>query len=432
MKVTLFWGVLVAMACGKTLHYAPAPADNPLKGFVPYAIEWKKERFAHSMEFSYLPLSEVIKGWGTYDWSALEKILEEGKAEGVQSVFRFYLEFPGKKLAVPEFLVKEGVKVTEWKDDEGQQCLTPDYKDERLRKAMREFIAAFGKKYDGDPRAGFITMGMLGKWGEWHNYPRQELWASHEVQQEVIAAFEQAFKKTHVLLRYPAGKGNYHFADNRQTRVGYHDDSFAWATLETGKKEDSWFFVPSLKQAGLTEKWKTVPIGGEVRPELWKTTFTDKKHPKEQDFMQCVEETHVSWLMDSGLFQNSIPLGEERKARAIKAVQRMGYEFFLKEAVLSGMDGTELTLKVENRGIAPFYYDWPIELGYSAPNVRTQSILIPEQLSTILPGQTVTWKVKLSIKPRQIQLRVPNPMEGGKALRFANKERKGDWVQVDF
>lgn len=429
MRIAFCLGLMVTCCGGKVLNYSPAPADNPLKGFVPYAIEWKKERFPHSMEFSYLALNEVMKGWGKYDWSALEKTLEKGKAGGRQTIFRFYLEYPGKKLALPDFLLAEGVKIVEWKDDEGQACLTPDYEDVLLRRAISEFIAALGKKYDGDPRVGFITMGMLGKWGEWHNFPRGDLWASHEVQKEVMAAFENAFSKTHILLRYPAGERNYHYADNRGVRVGYHDDSFAWATLETGKKGEEWFFVPSMKQAGLTEKWKYFPIGGEVRPELWETTFTDQKHPKGQKFMQCVEETHVSWLMDSGLFQNGIPLDDQRKARALKAVQRMGYEFFLREITL---DEQVLHLTIENRGVAPFYYDWPIELGFSAPKVRTQSIFVPEKLSTILPGEAMSWGVKLPTKPTQIRLRIPNPMEGGKALRFANQECKGDYLQVDF
>ncbi len=56
---------------------------------------------------------------------------------------------------------------------------------------------------------------------------------------------------------------------------GYHDDSFAWATLETGRKEDDWFFQPALRQAGpeALTKWKSQPIGGEIRPEVWGCVF---------------------------------------------------------------------------------------------------------------------------------------------------------------
>ena len=47
--------------------YAPAPADNPLKGLVPYAGAANPDGFPHSMEFSYFPLSAVLKGPGRYD-----------------------------------------------------------------------------------------------------------------------------------------------------------------------------------------------------------------------------------------------------------------------------------------------------------------------------------------------------------------------------
>ena len=91
---------------------------------------------------------------------------------------------------------------------------TPDYEDQKLRTALSNFIAAFGKKYDGDPRIGFITAGLLGTWGEWHTYPRGELFASKLVQSEVMDAYAAAFRVTPVLLRYPAGEHTWGKASN--------------------------------------------------------------------------------------------------------------------------------------------------------------------------------------------------------------------------
>ncbi|MDB4500721.1 DUF4832 domain-containing protein [Akkermansiaceae bacterium] len=431
MIVRLFFSILCLLLTpvnAKTLKYQPAPPDNPLKGLVPYASEWKKDRFPHSMEFSYISMDSLMKSWGSYDWEPLEKILNESQGRGKQTIFRVYLEYPKKKSALPEFLLKEGVKITEWKSGDGGN-FTPDYENPKLRRAMGEFIAKLGKKYDGDPRIGFITMGMIGMWGEWHNFPRQELLASKEVQKEVMKSFDDAFSKTHILMRYPAGAGNYHYADNSEANVGYHDDSFGWATIETGKKEEDWFFDPSMKAAGLKEIWKILPIGGEVRPETWKTTFTDELIPKQQDFMKCVEATRVSWLMDSGVYQDKIPLGEERKAKAIQAVQRMGYEFFIKEASLEGQD---LILKIKNRGVAPFYYDWPVYLGTSVSNMKALPQNLSVKLSGILPGQTVEWRIRLLTEASEIVLSVPNPMRGGISLRFANQESDGERVVIRF
>jgi hypothetical protein len=156
----------------------------------------------------------------------------------------------------------------------------------------------WGKKYDGDPRVGFLTAGLLGTWGEWHTYPKSELFASKAVQREVMDAYEAAFKITPVLLRYPAGEKDYQKAKNGDRKFGYHDDSFAWATLHTGKKGDEWFYMTALKAAGpgAEAKWKTHPIGGEIRPEAWGKVFDTEPGVKEiQNFRKCVEETHATW-----------------------------------------------------------------------------------------------------------------------------------------
>jgi hypothetical protein len=415
----IFIPFLIAAATlyARPLQYLPAPVDNPLKGVVPYAGAGNDERFPHSMEFRYFGFGEIMKGWGQFDWSAVERQLEETRMRGKQSVIRVYIEYPGKK-SVPGFLVEEGLKMTEWKTD-GKGVVTPDYESALMRRAMKAFILAFGNKYDGDPRIGFITAGILGLWGEWHNYPRVELAASKEVQGEVLEAFDRSFGKTFVLLRYPAGESDDAYADNSKLNFGYHDDSFAWATVDTGKKEDGWFFVPKLREAGVMDKWKTVPIGGEIRPEIWPTTFTDRRTGQQQDFLECVKHTHASWLMDSGLFSDRFPLDDARKERALEEVAKLGYELHVSEASVMG---GELVIRVENRGVAPFYYDWPVV-------VRAGRVIQTTdwKLSGVLPGKPVEWRVPLNAKGK-VALRVTNPMEGGRALKFANEEYEDDWL----
>jgi hypothetical protein len=101
-----------------------------------------------------------------------------------------------------------------------------------------------------------------------------------------LDAYEAAFRVTPVLVRYPAGPSHAEQTSNVGRRSGYHDDRFAWATLDTGKKQDSWFFVPALKAAGpeTLNRWQTQPIGGEIRPEAWGKVFAeDPGDPRIQD-----------------------------------------------------------------------------------------------------------------------------------------------------
>jgi hypothetical protein len=66
----------------------------------------------------------------------------------------------------------------------------------------------------------------------------------------MLDAYESAFKITPVLLRYPVGDKVEGKAKNAHRKFGYHDDSFAWATLDTGKQADDWFYMAILKAAG--------------------------------------------------------------------------------------------------------------------------------------------------------------------------------------
>jgi hypothetical protein len=415
---------------------APTPADNPLKGLVPYSSA-NHERFPHSMEFDYLPLGDLVVDADSFDWQPLEKRLDAIAGRGHQAVFRVWLEYPGHANGIPRFLEEAGVKVTEWLNTNTaplphQKVRTPDYSDPRLRAALASFIAALGRKYDGDPRIGFITAGLLGTWGEWHTFPRNELMADKTVQSEVMDAYERAFRKTPVLLRYPAGESTWSKAPNQLRHFGYHDDSFAWATLDTGRKEDDWFFVPALKSAGsqALEKWKTYPIGGEIRPELWGQIFDEKpSHKQAQDFAACVRETHVTWLMDSGMFEK--PATPQRQQRAIEQVRLMGYDFQVQTAGISRASGKlDVRLSVINQGVAPFYYDWRLELAALDAQARvTRRWPLDWKLTGLCPGDLPReWKTQLDLDGSElagqtVALRVINPLANGKPLRFANAEQ---------
>lgn len=442
-SVRLLWSLLVAVmtllplpagAAGELPtvfrpEYTPAPADNPLKGFVPYAGPGKE--FPHSLEFQYLPLASLMTGPRQFDWAPLERLLDDIAARGCQTVFRVYLEYPRKPSGVPKYLLDAGLTLRAWTNNNTQPLPpaldhTPDYEDPRLRAALTNFIAALGARYDGDPRLGFITAGLLGTWGEWHCHPHSEWFASKTVQTEVMDAYEAAFRRTPVLLRYPAGESDYAHAANHRRDFGYHDDSFGWATLETGRKQDSWFYLAALRQAGPTamERWRTAPIGGEIRPELWPCLWKESGCRQGQDFARCVTETHATWLMDTS---TSKPMPPAERARAEAAARSLGYEFQVLEAS-AAFRGRELLMSVTitNRGVAPFYADWPVQLVVRAANGQERAADIPIALRQLLPAAAATGKVSIGLPPDvtgevELALRVPHPLKGGKPLRFANR-----------
>lgn len=445
--VMVVCGILLANWCTiplmadsrRLLEYAPAPVDNPLKGLVPYQGD-VRHRFPHSMEFNYLPYAALVKDYEEFDWQPLEKMLDDIAYRGHQAVFRIFLEYPRKRGAIPDFLIRDGLRVHKYVSDK-TPMETPDYEDKNLRRSLKAFIAALGRKYDGDPRIGFITAGLLGYWGEWHTYPRTELFASKVVQQEVMDAYESAFRTTPVLLRYPAGDNHYAIANNADRNFGYHDDSFAWATLHTGKRGDEWFFMSALRDAEALTKWQTHPIGGEIRPEAWGHVFDAQPTVhKIQNFRQCVEETHVSWLMDSGMFRSMQT--PDRIRRAEEEVRRMGYEFHVRAITTSGPKTGRLRvdLEIENRGVAPFYYDWRAEYGLLAQSDVVRTWKGSGTLKGLLPGEKPrVWTEELDVsdlKPGRyiLAVRVPNPLPTGHPIRFANVTQDADaetWLSLE-
>ncbi|MBP5198615.1 MAG: hypothetical protein J6033_06125 [Lachnospiraceae bacterium] len=159
------------------VHEIPAgesKSGNPLKGLIPF--QGSTTDFPHSMDWFYIPVSAVQVANNIFDWNALEEKLNESAEQGHQAVLRFYYDYPGETIGVPQFLIDGGLEMKPYDepDDLGGGGLCPDYSDENLRASMKNFIKAFGHKYDGDPRIGFITEGLLGFWGEWHNLPYDE------------------------------------------------------------------------------------------------------------------------------------------------------------------------------------------------------------------------------------------------------------------
>lgn len=425
-----------AAAASFPLAYAPTPADNPLKGFVPYLRA--DATFPHSLEWDYTKLSEVMTGPTNFDWTAFDRKLEAAASRGHQFIARFYLEWPGKTTGVPRYLIDAGLLMRTWTNSNTQPWPpavdhTPDYEDPRLRAALTNFIHALGARYDGDPRLGFLELGLLGTWGEWHNHPNNQWFASKDVQREVLEAYETCFRRTRLLARYPAGPADPRYAENHRRAMGYHDDSFAWATVHTGKASEAWFFESRLRAAGAVENWRNQPIGGEVRPEVWSCLFNEPTcAPAGQEFDRCVGVTHASWLCNEGVFRGKLQ-GAARE-RALRAAQRLGYELYVATAEF-GLVGRELavSLTVTNTGVAPFYYDWPIELAALAADGTLAATWRPDwRLTGIRPGEpAVMWPFRTDASSLPggdctLLVHAANVLSNGPPLRFANEAQDRD------
>jgi hypothetical protein len=131
----------------------------------------------------------------------------------------------------------------------------------------------------------------------------------------------------------------------------------------------------------------------------------------------------------------------ERMARALEQVRRMGYEFHAPEVRIgTPMNGTvTVRLTIENRGVAPFYFDWTPQYGLLQAGQAVTTAAGSGKLTGLLPGDKPrVWTDTIDVtglKPGTyiLAVRVPNPLKTGKPLRFANATQDRDapgWLSL--
>ena len=322
---------------------------NVLKGFYNDQSWTDASGWDASIDFAYFPLRDAVVGRGAYDWSTtMDPALALAGARARHLVVRFYLDYPSKATGVPDYLVDAGLGFRNYTDLGGGAC--PDYENETLVVALEGFVGALGARYDNDARLGGVQAGLLGFWGEWHTWPHSEWFASAATQRRVLDAFARAFNATPVMVRYAD-------AVTAPYAVGFHDDSFAYSTVGASI---GWFFASQLASAGATERWRARPIGGELRPELQATIFSDAyaQGAYAQNFSYAARATKASALLNYRAFTPGYAGAD--LARARDAARLLGYELVARwasaeTAYAGGALVANLTVALANEGIAPFY-----------------------------------------------------------------------------
>lgn len=423
-------GPALASTLRQTVHsipVGPLPEQNPLKGLIAYSDAYS---FPHSMDWFYLPVNSVQKGPDTFDWSALEAQLNAVAARGDQACFRFYYDYPAQPNGIPAYLLASGreqLKTTAYTDYGGGEC--PDYNSDapgsrRFRASMQKFIAAFGAKYDGDPRIGYITVGLLGFWGEWHTYPHVDWTPSDSTMNLVLDSYVKAFHKTRLLVRYPA-------ASAPTLPIGYHDDAFCYETLY----RHDWEFAARLKTAKVSDIWQTQPIGGEIMPDVQGEVFSRSGDAQLEPWSDCAAAVHPTWMLDDKIKSYT---GAECDA-AIRASSEMGYNFRVKTATYGDIPRSRplrFGVHIDNIGIAPFYYRWKVLAGVLKNGRLVKSWSTGWDITRIAAGSGVDYafaaaKPGLAPGTYTLAIRVVNPLRTGKPLLFANAgQSPNGWLSL--
>eukprot|EP00033_Pygsuia_biforma_P004224 GCRY01004632.1.p1 GENE.GCRY01004632.1~~GCRY01004632.1.p1 ORF type:complete len:557 (+),score=75.82 GCRY01004632.1:52-1671(+) len=320
-----------------TFHYEEGRGvGNPLKGFLPFhTVYTPNYNFPFSMEYAFFPVGDVMNGENSFSWSAVESELKQIALNLHQAVLRPYLDYPGlSSTGTPSFLLNGGGALDMFRYEDYGGGFSPDYSNMRLLDAIQSFIHEFGTVYDGDPRIGFIEVGLLGFWGEWHTYQegnhKNIKMPPREVQDTILEAYSQAFRQTKLLVS--ADQVDLLPADDwsglREWGIGIHDDNIPVGSFSTTGVEE-WLLYPRLILKDLQTLWERAPMGGEIQPLVQEALLSGAR----TDLAAVVAKMHFSWALCELAFD--LQPDQPEHATALRLSATMGYNIFLSSATLS-------------------------------------------------------------------------------------------------
>lgn len=411
---------------GASLQYTPQTNTVPLKGL---------ERCAQgktSITWEYLYLRHVMTGPNEFNWEHLESRLNRASATGKQMIIRPVMDVWSTYPVLPGYLTN--ISGATFKvDDKGYYIgypkggIVPVYTNSETRSAITSFIRAFGERYDGDPRLGFVEVGLIGTWGEWWNINVRswpETSVPVELKREVLKSYQTYFKKTKVLMRWPD-------KDLAEIDFGYHDDWFAfWKTPDSLHKKQTTAGLETLF------RWQSNPIGARLHPDFDTPERVEQLPPQlvTQDYLlRLIQRDHISWVRTRDDRRNT-PLNLLLDLEDL--APKMGYELYVSEANWKRETRPQqlhLSVTVTNTAVAPFYYPWQVEVGLWHDEKLQQTWPVDWNITRIIPGEgAITYTATLDNFPRRLKnarllLHVVNPLKSGSPLRFANTTQDQDF-----
>lgn len=382
------------------------PDKNPMKGWSDGWNRTSQNRTETSVGFQYIPWWKIEPVDDQYDKAAVENILDQHGTTGRHIIIRVHCDWAGeheysggdnsnngRSRGCPEWIYTdkgvahiEGEEQTRVLDSGAVETYTrniTDVNDPVYIEESAELIAKLAEFYKDDPRLYAVELGFLGYWGEWHTFgvnlnpnpPAGSDYIADDVnsvnnyiikdssRQAILDASQFHFSTSLLMGRYP-------YIDFFQdvSDVGYHNDFFI--------PNDNLRFENAVAD---DERWKQGTIGGEAPPEFFKdnSTAADEVFTTPKG-MEMIETGHYSTMLLNGTPEDSSHIEGYMDLH-----RKMGYNYQIDSALfperLKQGEPFNITLSLDNIGVAPFYYDWTIQ--YALLNSNNQVVKTVEALN---------------------------------------------------
>lgn len=403
---------------------------NPGKGFyqmssVPFLNVLPKYDIYMRFSWRRLELSE-----GVYDFSPIDIKLTELK-KGQRFSFRVMALntccSPNKNGAdVPDYVVKEnrGWFYPFHSMQGSDSIFVPDWNDPVLLNRMEKLVQALAKRYDNDPRVGWIENGLYGNWGEWHTYPIQY---PNSLGKYKVPPPSSTYLYAPV-LKDPADTTRQKFRDGsmatKQKILYAHTNAFKHKQLiqstgdlpilfealsnmnekPMGIRRDSWgdkFFnditmytnyKPSNPEWELFDnRWKTAPF----YTENWGSVFSS-----EAEMLKQIENFNIS-AIGFGNLGTWTSLSKIQQDTYLRCARRSGYRYQISQVSAQLNDSTlHLITFWKNVNIAPSYENWLIKAYIINPKsgeLFSSALTIPINLMLLLNDKVAPIQKRISL-----------------------------------
>ena len=403
LLLSLFAGV-VACQVKPTPEPGPEPGPNPaeygtrvallseithvqpMTGIVLWNTSGSNKKDYVQLEFSYMLYSDVCKEKDVFDWTPMDKLLQEVSARGHQAVVRFRYTYPGHSCAVPDYIKEMEGYEARWAKADGRSkpdTEYPDWRCEELQRFHMEFHRRFSERYDMDPRLAFVEIGF-GHWAEYHVYDglfiSGQTFPSKEFQAQFLPKMDEWFQDTPWLFSIDAADSKYApFHQQKELlnlNFGNFDDSFMCEDWD-GYNWDGWKFFR-------TERYKKAPAGGEFSyySDYDQKHVLDKEGMYGRVFEDVVAKVHMTFIIG-----NDQP-GKQKPERITEAAMSMGYRFEIRDFQVK--EGEGAAVLIANVGVAPIYRDAYVEVEGVRGDLNLRTLMPGDEAWVTIPCQATT------------------------------------------
>lgn len=367
------------------------PGLNPMKGF--NSGWWRPDEDHASVGFQYIEWRKLEPKDDEFNWDNVEEVLNRPGSKGKHFILQLAVDWDDWAMDQP--VGDSHYKGPDWlleKVGENTGPAYPDDPDSRISRATRyndpvfieeatEAIEALLGHYKDDPRTFVVQVGVLGYWGEWHNYPRKDWSPTKSTKFAILNAYTKNLGTDGLTqVRYPDEP-----VAEPQSGMGYANGS---ATLTDHGHE----FGEAIAKG---ELWKNGPIGGEWPPNV------ELKH-----FEKFFLSNEGKSFIDKGRYSTLLPPEGKKIVKQLpgwtpdglfmEMHRQMGYNFQVKSVrhLVSVDDSQQTHIEVDlhNAGIAPFYKDWDVQLAIL--KTETSEVVghidVDTDIRKLGPGETIS------------------------------------------